>query len=157
MTHANCGAGTAMHSIRKEVLVNEQSYLTISTSLGPDRARVFLEGELDLGSAPDLRRRFDELLAGNRQHRSLVVIDMHDLTFCDSSGLHVLVQVAAECERIGTTLRLTNVHANVRRVFELTGTLGRFTITSDRPARARRASVPGAPPEPHRAVTRTAE
>ena len=96
--------------------------LTIAISLGPDRARVFLRGELDLATAPLLRKQVDDLLAGNGQHRSLVLIDLAELTFCDSSGLRALIEIRNQCQRVGTTLRLTNVPADTQRVFELTGT-----------------------------------
>jgi anti-sigma B factor antagonist len=102
--------------------------LTIATSLGMDRARVFLRGELDLATAPILRESVDELLTGNEHHRSLVLIDLAELSFCDSSGLRALLEIRERCHRVGTNLRLTNVPANVHRVFELTGTTGVLNI-----------------------------
>ena len=102
--------------------------LTIATSLGMDRARVFLRGELDLATAPLLHKSVDDLLAGNGQHRSLVLVDLAELTFCDSSGLRALLEIRERCHRVGTSLRLTNVPANVHRVFELTGTTGVLNI-----------------------------
>jgi hypothetical protein len=51
-----------------------------------------------------------------------------ELTFCDSSGLRALLEIRDRCHRVGTNLRLTNVPANVHRVFELTGTTGVLNI-----------------------------
>jgi anti-sigma B factor antagonist len=102
--------------------VDTLNQLTIAISLGPDRARVFLRGEFDLATAPLLHKRIDDLLAGNGQHRSLMLIDLAEVTFCDSSGLRVLLQIGDRCQRVGTTLRITNVPANIHRVFEITGT-----------------------------------
>ena len=102
--------------------------LTIAISLGPDRARLFLRGELDLATAALLHKRVDELLASHGQHRSLVLIDLAEVTFCDSSGLRALLEILDRCHRVGTSLRLTNVPANVHRVFELTGTTGALSI-----------------------------
>lgn len=105
--------------------------LTVEISLGLDRARVFLRGELDLATAPVLRERVGDLLVGNGQHRSLVVIDLKELTFCDSSGLRVLLQLADHSHRVGTTLRLTNISAQLQRVLDATGTTRTFNIDVD--------------------------
>jgi anti-anti-sigma factor len=105
--------------------------LTIAISLGPDRARVFLRGELDLATASLLHKRIDELLAGNGQHRSLLLIDLGELTFCDSSGLRALLEILDRCHRLGTNLRVTNVPANIHRVFELTGTTSVLNIDAN--------------------------
>jgi anti-anti-sigma factor len=102
--------------------VDSVESLTIATSLGVDRVRLFLAGELDLATAPVLCTAVDDLLFRNGQHRALVVIDMEELTFCDSSGLHMLLELADRCYRVGAHLRITNVPANVHRVFEMTGT-----------------------------------
>ena len=102
--------------------------LTIAVSLGPDRARVFLCGELDLATAPLLHKHVDDLLAGNGRHRSLVLVDLAEVSFCDSSGLRALLDIVDRCQRVGTNVRLTNVPANIHRVFELTGTTGLLNI-----------------------------
>jgi anti-sigma B factor antagonist len=102
--------------------------LTVAISLGPDRARVFLRGELDLATAPRLHKPVDDLLARNGQHRSLVLIDLAEVTFCDSSGLRALLEIRDRCQRVGTTLRLTNVPADIHRIFELTGTASVLNI-----------------------------
>jgi anti-sigma B factor antagonist len=102
--------------------------LNIAVSRGPDRARVFLRGELDLATAPLLRAQVDDLLAGNGQHRALLLIDLAELTFCDSSGLRVLLEIVDSCHRVGTNVRLSNVPVNVHRVFELTGTTSVLNI-----------------------------
>src|SRR5579859_3791832 len=105
--------------------------LTIAISLWPDRARVFLRGELDLATAPLLHEHLDDLVTGNGQHRSLVLIDLAELTFCDASGLRALLQILDRRSRVGTNLRLTNVPANIRRVFELTRTTSVLNIDTN--------------------------
>ena len=102
--------------------------LTIATSLGPDRARVFLRGELDLATAPLLHKHIDALRAGNGQHRALVLLDLAEVTFCDSSGLRALLEILDRCHRVGTNLRLTNVPPSVHRLFQLTGTTSVLNI-----------------------------
>src|SRR6266516_1613770 len=43
--------------------------LSIAISLGPDRARIFLQGELDLSTVDTLRTRFEEGIATNGEDR----------------------------------------------------------------------------------------
>jgi anti-sigma B factor antagonist len=79
---------------------------------------VALSGEVDLASAPELRRRLLALLVLPVER---LTIDMNRVTFMDSSGLHALTdaQHAADANRIRLTLaRLSPV---VRRLLEVVG------------------------------------
>jgi len=70
-------------------------YLSIAVSLGPDRARIFLCGELDLNTAHTLHTRFDETIAGNAvDRRSVILLDLSAISFCDAAGLHALREIA---------------------------------------------------------------
>ena len=102
--------------------MHTDDHLTVAVALGTDRARVSCRGELDLATGPILRKRVDELLSANGEHRSLVLIDLTELTFCDSTGIRTLLELADQCGRVGATLRITNVPRNIGRVFEITGT-----------------------------------
>ena len=105
---------------------------SIAASLGPDRARIFLCGELDLNSASTLRSRFDETFGRNgADRRSVIMLDLSEVTFCDAAGLHALRDIADKCGRLGTTLRVGNLSSKVRRVMELTETLNQFNIEID--------------------------
>jgi anti-anti-sigma factor len=117
--------------------MHDAPQLDIAVSLGPDRARIFLCGELDLNTVETFRTRLDETLTTKGDNRrSLVVLDLSDVTFCDSTGLHTLLDAASRCRQLGVTLRLVNVVAAVHRVMELTGTLGQFNVEVDlRPQR----------------------
>lgn len=84
----------------------------------------FLTGDLDL-------RRADQLEAGLLAHVAStpgdpVVIDCSDLTFIDSSGLGMLVDVH---QRSGKHLRLQRVPEPCRDVFVLTGLDTMFDLT----------------------------
>jgi anti-sigma B factor antagonist len=75
-------------------------------------ARVALRGELDLGSAPQLRRALEA--AGDD-----VVLDLRGLTFMDSTGVRVLLEAA---ERGGGGLRmLAPTGGDARVTIEETG------------------------------------
>jgi anti-sigma B factor antagonist len=112
--------------------MDDSPQLSIVISLGPDRARFFLQGELDLNTVETFRARFDDMLGRNADGRpSLIVLDLSEVTFCDSTGLHTLLDVGNRCHQLGVTLRLSNVAAAVQRVMELTDTNGRFNVEID--------------------------
>jgi anti-sigma B factor antagonist len=56
-----------------------------------DRAIVSIGGDLDLAAAPGLRDALAEVI--DADHRE-VVLDAIDVTFCDSTGLGVLLSAA---------------------------------------------------------------
>jgi anti-sigma B factor antagonist len=92
----------------------------VTVMVGNDEARLELDGELDLGAVPRLLERFEQVWDNNGQHRSLILIDVTALTYCDSSGIHALVGAAARCEQNGRKFRVVGAQGTVRRVFELT-------------------------------------
>jgi anti-anti-sigma factor len=95
---------------------------------GADRVRLRIRGELDLASAPTLD---DAVAALGSSPPSLILLDLAEMTFFDSSGLRVLMRVAGRCRDFGATVRLLNLPAQARRVMELTGTLDRFDVGED--------------------------
>ena len=84
-----------------------------------------VHGEVDLASAPRLARRIREALC---LPVSRVTIDLSDVEFMDSQGLHVLedAQLAATERRVD--LVLASPSRCVRRLLDLTETTGRFEI-----------------------------
>src|ERR1700709_1722009 len=76
---------------------------------------VSLVGEVDLGTAEGL---VDWLVDVSG---SLVVVDLSQLTFMDSSGITAVVQARARVEQEGSELRLTRALPNVERVLEIVG------------------------------------
>jgi anti-sigma B factor antagonist len=77
-----------------------------------------LAGELDLASAPALREQLLRLL---RAGSSRLVLDLSRVSFCDASGLAVLVGTAHRARRRGGFLRLAAVSPQTARVLNLTG------------------------------------
>ena len=80
-----------------------------------------LSGELDLASAPALR---EQLLGLLRPGASRLVLDLSRVTFCDASGLAVLVGASHRARVLGGFLRLAAVSPPTDRVLRITG-LGR--------------------------------
>ena len=80
-----------------------------------------LAGELDLASAPALREQLLRLL---RPGSSRLVLDLSRVSFCDASGLAVLVGADRQARLLGGFLRLAAVSPQTARVLDITG-LGR--------------------------------
>jgi anti-anti-sigma factor len=74
-----------------------------------------LAGELDVASARELRAALDGI-NGKRQ----ATLDLAELSFIDSSGLHAIIQYANGNGAHGP-LVLTNVPEPMLRIFKITG------------------------------------
>ena len=74
---------------------------------------IWLEGEIDMASADELRSSLLEHAAGP------LILDASNLTFMDSSGLKVLLEAAASRNGSGN-LVLRRPTRSVRRLFEIT-------------------------------------
>ena len=82
------------------------------------RAHVALCGELDMADVSRLLAVLDgHLDAGRRVLR----LDVHDVTFLDSSILGAIVGAHRRCADLHASLILTGVHGVVKRVINLTG------------------------------------
>lgn len=77
-----------------------------------------LAGELDLATAPELNAAIDRLAAEG--HRELL-LDLAELTFCDSTGIAAFVRGDNLAAAAGGWLRLTGATGRVARVLQVTG------------------------------------
>ena len=78
--------------------------------------RLRLDGELDLVTAPWLARRLGKVEATNP---ALLLIDLRDLTFMDSSGLRELFSAQRRARAAGRRLVLVKGSAPIDRVLEM--------------------------------------
>jgi anti-sigma B factor antagonist len=92
--------------------------LTLSHQQTDGDAVIALDGELDLASAPDLAELAGELVRNGADN---IIVDAQRLTFCDSSGLRILVSIANELRPTGGRVAIVNPQPVVLRVLELTG------------------------------------
>lgn len=92
--------------------------LGISATECKGTVEIILEGELDLGSAPQLEQRLHDVehSAPNR-----VIVDLRQLAFIDSTGLRLLLQAHARCSERRCEFVLRPGEEPVQRVFDLTG------------------------------------
>lgn len=91
---------------------------TVSYALRDAVACVRVVGELDMGAAPELNATIDDLLADGQPR---LLVDLTDLTFCDSSGLAAFVRGDNHCTEAGGWLRITGANGRVERVLRISG------------------------------------
>lgn len=84
---------------------------------GLNAAWVHLAGELDVDTTPLL----EWMLRDPQSQARLVVLDMRDVAFMDSSGVHAIVNAGAHVRRLGHRLVILRGPPDVDRVFALTG------------------------------------
>ena len=86
--------------------------------------RVDLHGDIDMNTAPALSERLEDLA---RHQAVLVIVDLEDVEFLDSSGLRALVHGARAIEDTGGRLLVEGASGAVARVLELTDLLQRLS------------------------------
>ena len=84
-------------------------------------------GELDLATAPLLESAFDAVLGDD--DAEMIVVDLTELSFMDSTGIHLLLRMNAACED-ADRLRVINGSRAVERVLDLTGVRAHLPIIS---------------------------
>jgi anti-sigma B factor antagonist len=88
---------------------------------------IAVEGELDMETAPEFTERVELAVWGTV---GAFVLDLSDLSFLDSSGLHALLRARAYLAREDRTLVLVCPRGPARRVLDLAGVLDTFVVYS---------------------------
>ena len=97
---------------------------------GPgDVPGVALHGEVDLSVVPILDAALEHAI---RETVGAFVVDLSDLDFIDSSGLHGLVRARDLLSREDRALAVVCPYGPVRRVFELAGFSDLFVLFGSR-------------------------
>jgi anti-anti-sigma factor len=77
-----------------------------------------LSGELDLLSSPALEQELERV---NSADSDVILLDLRELEFMDSTGLHVLIKAHQREQDAGRSLVLTKGSEQVQRLLDLTG------------------------------------
>ena len=80
---------------------------------------VALAGEIDLSTVEELQERLETAL---EEDPRLIVLDLRQVSFLDSSGLRVILRLNKRQEEGGGRLVLVRGGRRVARVLEVTGT-----------------------------------
>jgi anti-sigma B factor antagonist len=91
-----------------------------------DRATVIaVSGELDLASSPVLERELERV---NVSDTELVILDLRELEFMDSTGLSVVVKANQHAQDAGKRFGLVKGGRQVQRLLSLTRIDDRLTV-----------------------------
>ena len=85
---------------------------------GRGATKIVLAGELDMATTPILE---EHLVRAESDGATTILIDLRELTFMDTTGLHAFLAARERAEENGRKLLLVGAKEPVRRVFELTG------------------------------------
>jgi anti-anti-sigma factor len=120
MTDSNCAAeGSLRSESSSDQAILLPGELSITTARSHGGLLFTVRGELDIASAPRLEA---ELRRAETADVERVAIDLADVEFIDSSGLHALINARERLGRKGLEFSLSRVSSQVRRLLELTGT-----------------------------------
>jgi anti-sigma B factor antagonist len=84
-----------------------------------------INGEIDLYNAPEIKEKIKEEMNKNKVN---IIINLDKVSYIDSSGIGVLISSLSNLKKVGGALKLINVYASVRKVFELTKLTSFFDI-----------------------------
>jgi anti-sigma B factor antagonist len=96
----------------------DRAELRVSVAHGDDETVVALAGELDMSTADQLSGTVNEEL---RLGPGRIVLDLSDLTFCDSLGLGTLVVLSRQARVQQTYLVVRNPSPFFTRMLDVTG------------------------------------
>lgn len=85
-------------------------------------------GEIDAYTAPKLRA---EIIPLAEQQNHIIIVDMSEVTYLDSTGLGVFVGAFKTANKHQSEVILKNMTNRVRRLFDITGLDEIFTIQQD--------------------------
>ena len=95
--------------------------MRITADYGAGRMVIHLAGELDHHSAAQISARADQLI--REQDVREVVFDFSGTTFCDSSGIGMLMGRYKIMQALGGSVRAVKVQDRVERILLLSGVM----------------------------------
>ncbi len=95
----------------------EQFLRIITTNMSLNIKVIEPTGILDSTKAEEFRQTVDQLLANGAE---VILIDLKDITFIDSSGLGTLVVLLKKVKSLNRKLCICSINDQVRMLFELT-------------------------------------
>jgi anti-sigma B factor antagonist len=103
----------------------DRAELALSVVPAPDGAVVHAGGELDMSTTDQLSDVINGLL---REGHRRIVLDLTNLTFCDSLGLGTLIVLTRAARKQQTSLVLRNPGPFLTRMLDVTGVREGLTI-----------------------------
>jgi anti-anti-sigma factor len=104
----------------------------LQTSDEPFGRLASLSGEIDLSTVEAAGERLREAIGNGGE--GAVAVDLREVTFLDSSGLRLLLQLNRELSEAGRRFIVIQGPRRVARVFELTGAGEELEVLDEPPA-----------------------
>lgn len=95
-----------------------QDHFQIEVRNAADRVVLCLHGELDLASAPLLAQEIEN---ASDTTTAMVVLDLQELRFIDSTGLRIVLAAHERAQERGQEFALTRASEQVQRLLTITG------------------------------------
>jgi anti-sigma B factor antagonist len=89
----------------------------VLTNESGSRVEIAIQGELDLATAPQLDAEFERV--GTLDSVDVVVVDLRELAFLDSTGLEAIVKFDARSRAAGVELAVVRGPRAVERLFSV--------------------------------------
>jgi anti-sigma B factor antagonist len=102
-----------------------QSNFEVEVRDGDQAVVIGVSGELDLASSPGLEQELDRRMGAGAE---LVIVDLRQLEFMDSTGLSVLVRAHQRATESGQRFAVVRGPQQVQRLLSLTGVADRLTL-----------------------------
>lgn len=103
---------------------DETARLSIAT---PDAGVFVLSGEVDAHTAPQFADHFEPLPTSIGEP---LVLDMSDVSFMDSSGLRVLIELNRRVSEAGASMTVRAPSRSVARIIEISGLSDLIEVSS---------------------------
>jgi len=84
-----------------------------------------IQGEIDLYNAPEIKDTIQNLI---EQQKYSIIINLEKVSYIDSSGIGALISSLSNLKKYQGSLKIINVFASVKKVFELTKLTSFFEI-----------------------------
>jgi anti-sigma B factor antagonist len=104
-----------------------EKVLAFTIERNGDSAVVKCRGRLVAGTTEELHREVKDLLPQTK----LVVVDLAELTYVDSTGLGVLVRLYSSARQAGCELKLLRLGKQLRNLLKMTNLLSIFGQVED--------------------------
>lgn len=102
-----------------------QSHFRVEVRREDSAIVLAVSGELDLASSPTLE---EELSRVGSCDSAIVILDLRELEFMDSTGLSVVVKAHQRAREAGRRFGLVKGRPQVQRLLSLTGVADRMTL-----------------------------
>ncbi|MFG1942390.1 STAS domain-containing protein [Nonomuraea sp. NPDC048826] len=103
-----------------------RSMLVVSSGLFANTVVIRLSGEIDAYGLAPLRDHLTRVW--ELSPTPYLILDMHDVGFCDSMGMNELLDIMHRCEERETRLLLGGVQGVMSRVLSITGLRNAFEV-----------------------------